>query len=373
MLKKIIASSLVAATLVLSGCGDSDSAGEDRLAAQHAIDSGDAAKAISLLEPTAFADLNSTQRTAFLASISDTDKMTLASAYMKKADVSIMDIVSKLDTKKDKDGNDVETSFASIAEDIIGEGNTTAKINAIDTAIAYYEAMGSSPTVAGAPSFKAASVNDVKKTVEGAKLYLGMAYFSKVTMLLSFFGDVAALEKDNSKDYNGTYEDSYDATQEAIKCIYNSDCTTANFSMDYEWLVIGSAAVFSVDVNGKTFYRFATTGTTETNKGSMLILDYKYLDDKLTYQQVSGEIDWNSIVRKTGVFGSGYIFEEQILKALNSAYGLILETAPDDVKVDMKKDFEEIDTGDLGGGSFNNGKPNEYISMDEIRAYMAKD
>jgi len=361
MLKKIIASSLVAATLILSGCGDSDSAGEDRLAAQHAIDSGDAAKAISLLEPTPISDLNSTQKIAFLASISDTDKMTLASAYMKKADVSIMDIVSKLDTQEGE-----TSSFASIAENIIGEGNTTAKVNAIDTAIAYYEAMGDSSTAAGAPAFKAASANDVKKTIEGAKLYLGMAYFSKVTMLLSYFGDVTALESGSASKY----KDNYKATQKALECIH--DGGDAN-CIDNDVIDAGDIAfeirdpqtgeygdvllsAYLVRLKGKYYQRMASTsGLDDNGGGKLLIADYKSIDDT--------GFGTTDIVMLQLPFEGDYTFESQLLNALNGAYDLILETAPEDVKEDMIEKFAEID---------NNPK-NSDISMDEIRAYMAKD
>ncbi len=336
MFKKIMIASAVAAALVFSGCGG-DSEGEDRLEAQHAVDSGDSATAIAILEAKD------------PSTLTDSDKMTLASAYMQDAGVSLMDVVSKLDTEEGTD-----SSFASIADDIIGDSNssqTAGKVKSVDKAIAYYESMSSTP-YAAAPSYKAVDVTEV---VDGAKLYLGMAYFSKVTMLLSFFGDVDALE-DGSVS---TYKDSYKATEEALKCIYDSDCAAVTNSYISTDLNNTSPTVFVIDVNGNSFYRLATEGTSTTTTGKMVIADYKTIDDDYSYAtQSSGNYTLSS---DDMPFGNSYLFDEQVLDALNGAYKLILDKAPDDVRADMEEKFKEIDT-DLS----------HDISMSEIRAYMAK-
>lgn len=336
MLRKVVTASAFAAALVLSGCSG-DSAGEDRLEAQHAIDSGDSATAISILEAKD------------PSTLTDADKMTLASAYMQNAGVSLMDVVSKLDTEEGTD-----STFASVANDIIGDSGsaqTAQKVKSVDKAILYYESM-SSTSYSAAPSYKAVDATEV---LEGVKLYLGMAYFSKVTMLLSFFGDVDALE-DGSVS---TYKDSYKATEEALKCIYDSDCTAVTNSYISTDLNNTSPTVFVINVNGNSFYRLATEGTSTTTKGQMIIADYKTIDDVYSYAtQSSGNYTLSS---DDMPFGSSYLFDEQVLDALNGAYKLVLDQAPDDIKTDMEDKFKEIDT-DL-----------DYsISMSEIRAYMAK-
>ena len=346
MLKQIISASVVTVALLLNGCGDS--AGENKLEAQHAIDSGDASKAIALLEPVPFADLNDTQKTAFLASLSDTDKMTLASAYVSKAGVSIMDIVSKLDTA---DGE--TSSFASIADDIIGDANATEvadKVESIDIAIEYYEAMGDS-LISSAPSYmamRAAGNSDI--TVDGAKLYLGMAYFSKVTMLLSFFGDVSTLEGSGETDAQ------FKATEDAIKCIYtglsnsaHADCS--GITIQDVTLYVGSGKRLTINIDGTNYDRFAT-GQGE----SFLVANYTRWSDLYASNT-------NAFIVNNFPFGTDYKFENEVLEALNGAYDLILETAPDDVKTDMQENFADID----------NNPADSEITMDELRAYMAKE
>jgi len=335
MLKKIILSSAVSAMLLLSGCGG-DSAGEDRLKAQHAIDSGDSTTAINILEAKD------------QSSLTDADKMTLASAYMQDAGVSLMDVVSKLDTQ---DGT--ESSFASVADDILGNSTSVQvakKVKSIDKAITYYESMSVTP-YASAP-YKAVNVTEV---LDGIKLYLGMAYFSKVTMLLSFFGDVSALEDDSVS----IYKDSYKATEEALKCIYDSDCSSVTSTyIGTDTLNNTNPTVFVIDVNGNSFYRWATEGTSTTTTGKMIIADYKTVDDIYTYStQSSGKYILSS---DDMPFGSSYLFDKEVLEALNGAYQLVLDKAPDDVKEDMEEKFKDIDT-DLS----------HDISMSEIRAYMS--
>jgi len=353
MFKKIIASSLVAATLIFSGCGSADSEGEDRLAAQHAIDSGDSAAAIAILEAKP------------ASSLTNEDKMTLASAYMQEAEVSIMDIVSKLDTEEGE-----TSSFASIADDIIGDGNssvTTQKVKNIDKAISYYESMTSSASAA--PSFKANAL-DANITVDGAKLYLGMAYFSKVTMLLSFFGDVATLE-------DGNPDGSLEATAKAIKCIYETNdrataCSGISFASSIP-ITMGDSTVSNLpvlvfDYNGITYERLASAGTDASTAGSLLILDYKNLDAD-NFNNIS-----DIFVNESDLpFGVDYKLDEQLLDALNGAFELIIDRAPDDVKKDLIENIQDIDT------NYNDPNPNDDVypavdvTMDEIRAYMANE
>ncbi len=75
MLKKIIATTLVTIALIFSGCGDPE--GEDRLEAQYAVDQGDNQAAIDLLTSK--------------ASLSEDEKILLASAYMGRAGFTIID------------------------------------------------------------------------------------------------------------------------------------------------------------------------------------------------------------------------------------------------------------------------------------------
>lgn len=157
MLKKIIATSLVATALIFSGCGDED--GEDFLKAQHSIDVGDTSTAIALLEATP-----AEQRT-------DAQNVQLGSAYMSEAGYSVLDVVGTMASGvDDTSGDDALETFKNLMlpDDI----NKTATLESIDAAIDSYKlVVGDS---------NASSVDDLGDN----ELSLGLAYMVKVSILL---------------------------------------------------------------------------------------------------------------------------------------------------------------------------------------------
>ena len=322
MLKKIVSASVVTAALLFSGCGG-DSEGEDRLKAQHAVDSGDSATAISLLEAKVVK--------------TDADKMLLASAYMQKAGMSMMDVVSKLDTESDS-GDD---SFGTIADSIVGDANgseTIQNITDINKAIAYYESMSNS--LSAAPSFKAGEL----ASVNGGTVQQGFAYLAKFIKLLSLYGDVKTLAKDQTDD------PAFDAAADIIKCHYHpSECAALGVTQNNHFI-----PYYHVSRSGKDYYRLYSSSY------GIVVLDYPALDAAIN----DGVSTFEGIVPDADSlpFGESYALENQVLQALNDAYTLILDLAPDDVKDDMRTKFEEIDTDKSGA-----------VSIEELRTYMAKE
>jgi len=100
MIKKILASSLVTAMLLFSGCGDSK--GEDYLAIQQMLDKGDYAGVIAALEGG--------------ADKSNDDYIALASAYMGKAGVSFSRIISAM--ASDDENDDAFAAFVKSISDV---------------------------------------------------------------------------------------------------------------------------------------------------------------------------------------------------------------------------------------------------------------
>ena len=154
MLKKIIATTLVATALMFSGCGDQ--AGEDFLAAQHSIDEGDYASAIALLE-----DVNASDRT-------DAQNVMMANAYMGEAGFTTLDIVTLLATDSATD-----PLTAMIDPNATAEENA-AKLANIELAI---EALQQVTVADGS----AATVDELGDN----ELTLGLAYVAKTSLLLN--------------------------------------------------------------------------------------------------------------------------------------------------------------------------------------------
>ncbi len=165
MLKKIIATTLVATALMFSGCGETDSVGDSQLSAQIAIDGGDYAAAISALEAKA-----ASQRT-------DDDNLLLASAYMGKAGFSLTDII--IDIQASTSTTASTDNLTAFKDSVIGGGVSSTQLADIETAITYYEQIDGITTLA--PSLATAADYGVDDT----KLKLGLAYIIKFMIVLN--------------------------------------------------------------------------------------------------------------------------------------------------------------------------------------------
>lgn len=154
MLKRIMATTLVAMALMFSGCGDE--AGEDFLKAQNSIDEGDYSTAIALLAVTP-AD----QRT-------DSENVLLSNAYMGEAGFSTLDIISML-------GDDTSTSdpLSALIDPNATDAENQEKLDNLDLAI---EAL-LEVTVTDGSATTAEELGDNELT-------LGLAYVAKTSLLL---------------------------------------------------------------------------------------------------------------------------------------------------------------------------------------------
>jgi len=124
MLKKMISASVVILALMLSGCGTADSEGESMLAAQNAVDTGDAGTAIAILEAK-------TDRT-------DDENALLAEAYASQAGYSMIDItIAFVDASE---SNVSSNSTVSLIESLIDQASPTAVAD-LNQSIAYYESI----------------------------------------------------------------------------------------------------------------------------------------------------------------------------------------------------------------------------------------
>ena len=163
MLKKIIATGLVAIALMFSGCGETDKNGADKLAAQNAIDKGNPSDAINII-------LGGRSLSTALASMNDDDKMTLASAYMSNAGFGMTDIVS-IALSEDTNTTSAFDSFKTK----VSANSSTASLGNVNNAIACYKAIS---TTTNAPS-KAATI----PSVSDEDLKLALATLVKAVLL----------------------------------------------------------------------------------------------------------------------------------------------------------------------------------------------
>ena len=150
MLKRILATTLVATALLFSGCGDE--AGADRLEAQNAIDTGNPGAAIGLLA----------DKLANGTATND-EKGLLADAYASQAGFTITDIAIGL--MEASDGTGGPNAFVNLADTLYAQASSTS-IDDLTSAIDAYELI--------APA----------ERTDDQNFKLGLIYITKMTLLV---------------------------------------------------------------------------------------------------------------------------------------------------------------------------------------------
>jgi hypothetical protein len=172
MLKKILMSGLLSSMLLLSGCGDDE--GESRLETQQMLDDGDFTGVISKLESSA--------RT-------DADYLSLGSAYMGKAGLTLTNIVRAI-----ADGADDEESsngFSSFVTAISENSSSTALLDLDQSALYFKKVVGNR------------CLNRLDKSSDTANicLYLGLVNTGSAAVVIDLIaGDIDVFSNDAVED-----------------------------------------------------------------------------------------------------------------------------------------------------------------------------
>ncbi|QSZ42959.1 hypothetical protein GJV85_12855 [Sulfurimonas aquatica] len=293
MIKKIVASSLVASALLFSGCGENNA--EDRLSAQQALDKGDFSTTISNLESKS---VKTTE-----------DYMLLASAYMGKAGLSFTDTVALVSNANSTNDN---KSFANYAKEIEKKKNPETLAN-LQKAISYYEAI-TGTSVTAAPAYKASA--NPSTTTGDRDLFLSLAYMTKATVVLSYLGDVQKLGDTTTDDPNIL------ASACAISYVYSTSglptyCTRFSITdggIDGDYRKISISDIASTAI----YYRLKFA---DPAKKEMLLTDYK--DSNTAPILIDGNVTTIS---------------KALVDTLNNSFDTLATIAPED----MKKDIEEF-------------------------------
>jgi len=313
MVNKMIGLSLACTILILSACGNN--AAENELKAQQALDSGNYSAAISTLE----AKKVKTQE----------DNMLLASSYMGKAGFSLTDTVNIV--SKSVANNNVSTdTFANFSNSVLNAKDPQTLQN-IQKAITYYRAV----SVVTSKSYNARATTN-KIVVGDRDLYLGLAYLTKATVALGYFGDVAKLKSSQ------TVGNEMLASACAIVNIYSPTSALPSACVSVSRVKIaGNYTKLNIILNngnGKTFLRLANKDATE-----MLLSDYS--SNPLT----SIKIDSKDVTIKS-----------VLIDTINNAFSLIESIAPIDMKSDINK--FKTDIGIDSNGQVNPTTFSNYIA-----------
>jgi len=321
MIKNVLAVSAVTAMLLLSGCSND---AEDKMGLQQDLDNGNNGSVISALE-------DKETRT-------DSENLMLASAYMDEAGLSVIDLIGLV---SDGEGS----GFASFVKSI-NEEKTPETLDNLQKAIDYYNEI-LNPPVAKAPSM--ASSSDGLDDAGTIELYLGLAYITKVSTVMSYMGNVDKWETE------GTDADLM-ATGCAMTDIYNqglaqnSNClavTRTGLIVDvnnvkYEGLTVKIDADPKGNYPAGTYYRLANSTFSD-----VVLTDY---ESAATDKFAKGQ---------SPVKGDKLTIEESLTDTLTAGFDSIIKAAPEDTQEDVAGYRDEIDTN-----------RDKKISIEEFTIYM---
>ena len=278
MYKNIVMSSLVVASLLLSGCGgESDTT--CRIDVQNALDDGEFDKAISLLENSCAnayteSDLN----------------LNLATAYMGKSGFGVSDVVAMIIDANNNSG-DALTSFTVAVE----QNKEPNSLPMLDKSNSYYLASiaeGNKTTAS-----QLCSIAELNTTTDSRRtnvcLYVGFNETIKAVNTITYLtDDLTTLVDSINSDLNTTPFDmqaSLDALAWSLnQTIPNGSTITAS---DINISGVGYAHLEVSDPSGSslTFYRLAKS-TTQGSPNSTLITD-GYCDENGSKSNCTGMED----------------------------------------------------------------------------------
>jgi hypothetical protein len=261
MYKKLIASSLVAASVIFSGCGSSDTT--CRFGVQNAIDKGNYDKAIS--------DLKGQCSTAFTKSDLN---MNLAAAYMGKSGYSVSDIADTL-INSNKNGSNAFTSFL---DNVNGKKQPESLPN-LYTAGDYFIAAIESNTTVPVSTLCSASVirslDNSRRT--NACLYIGFNETIKTANTITYLtGNVNSLVNSINSQQNNTPYD-MKASLDALAWSMSSNYVSKGANITAVDVNISGTRFAHVKVDYGTnglFYRLAKSMTQDANNSTVVTDGY---------------------------------------------------------------------------------------------------
>lgn len=335
MIKKIVTTSLVVTALLLSACGDGGEA-ESILQTQEMLDNRDFDGVIAKLE-------NNT------STLSDTDSIALASAYMGKAGFSLSAIIGIVATN----ANGVGDAFTAFVKDSIKNSSPDA-IAELEQAKKYYTSVINS---------KCLDDRAVLSTPESDLcLYSGLANLSQTTVSIgSLTDDIEALGKkadDKLKASVCAMQYAYDGSSGECSISPNADVTFSQSVKTYKSI--------NVTYNGNSSeYLLTKTDPSSTviTKGFCPKDDFS--KRVLTKSTVGYEASYHSCPTTETSDIEDVTTQKVIVDAINNSTALIAAIGITDIKDDIDSFKQEILVANGRGNDAN-----KTLSASDIIKYL---
>ena len=338
MMKKIVSASLLGLSILVVGCGSSDSEGESRLETQQMLDNQDYAGVIAKLESSAS---------------SLDDFIALGSAYMGKAGMSLGDIVSSVASANNSNSN---SSFAGFVSSLSASSSATA-LSDLDKATAYFKRVVSNACL----DTNTTSLSDSQKNI---CLYIGLANTSSAAVTIDLLSDDAATFG------TGTSNEKLSASTCAMSYAFDRNSSGCNVtqSADVNFTTINkiyTPLVVTVDSDTdvpKTQYYYLMNDTNRT----VLTKEYCTLTDFTRYADINATTGLYACpvneTKDTNELTSAGV----LVDVLNNGVGSIGGSASDETKSDVDEFKCEILGGTYSNQSCSESLDNNVSESDVI-------
>lgn len=266
MLKKVLATSSVALSLILSGCGDNSSS-TCRMDVQLALDNGDYTQAIDALDGSC--------SSAFTQS----DKnYNLATAYMGKAGLSASDVLKIIIDSDNTSGSGNDNTFSTFISSFNRDKMPDATVYLQDAQNYYLKSIGGDENSTINSLCSQADLNSSDSTrLSSACLYLGFNQtLQTVNTITLLTGNVDALVSSLDSNSNTAPLD-MQASLDALSWATSTNTVPNNFTITPSNVTINEhnlIALSLVSPSGETFYRLAQSDVRDSKNSTILTDGY---------------------------------------------------------------------------------------------------
>jgi len=317
-IKLLAGVSLASAMVLLSGCGEDDSAVETQMLVQQYIDTGDYSAAIALLTAKETLD--------------DSDRMLLAAAYMGESGFSFSEVLKAI--VRSSDTND--SAYVAFLQEVqTTVQNDSSALEKMDAALE--------------------QLNAISEESNQVSLNKGTVLTMKATSVLTIVADVEGFDGEDP-----LAQDDLIATGCALDFVADdelssdSKCDSVEKSpitldgVDYTLLRIN---VIGSEYNN--FYKLANKTGDDVVFTSGVCTDNNYAEDPNCIAMEG------SVYVPTPQLDGNTTLQTALLDTLNDGFDAIIDSAPDDVKEDIDEYKNEMDTN--GDGVISDEELAQYI------------
>jgi hypothetical protein len=314
MIKKLLVTSLLGLSLMMSGCGDIE--GEDRLETQQMLDAGNFAGVISRLEGSAD---------------ESHEYISLAAAYMGRGGLDLVGIFDALGSSKDSSST---SGFSTFTKSISKVGTSTALVD-LDSAIINYKKV-----VQNSCLNDAGTLTSTQKTI---CFYVGLASTSSAAIVINLiagdlkgFGDSAMSD---DKLLASTCAMQYGIAGRDDTNI-NGNCSIAESSAVNFTIIQKIYTPLIVTVKAKAYYYLMN----DSNQ-TVMTKDYCLKDNFSRYEDINAVANLYACPINETPNAKEFTTAEVLVELLNDGLGTISNTSNGDTKKSIDEFKCEILTG----------------------------